>query len=160
MTRSGIGTEILSEAVCWERLRKSSIGRLGVVQDDQPAIYPVNYLVDGTSILFRTAPGSKVSNAQQLDRVAFEIDGFEPQQGDAWSVLIKGFARQLDSSAEIDRADELPLFPWVTADRSAWVRIVPVEVTGRRFHIVDDVVTDGSLGWSARVGNADRSSAV
>jgi hypothetical protein len=160
MTRNDIGTEILGEAACWERLRKSSIGRLGVVHDDKPAIYPVNYLVDGTSILFRTAPGSKVASAQKLDRVAFEIDGFEPRQGDAWSVLIKGFARQLDSTVEIDRADELPLFPWVTADRSAWVRIVPVEVTGRRFHIVDQVVTDGSLGWPARVGNADRSSAV
>ena len=160
MTKNDIGTEILGEPACWERLRKSSIGRLGVVQDDQPAIYPVNYLVDGTSILFRTAPESKIAGAPRLERVAFEIDGFEPRQGDAWSVLIKGYARQLDSSAEIDRADELPLFPWVTADRSAWIRIVPVEVTGRRFHIVDDVVTDGSLGWAARVGNADRSSAV
>ncbi len=160
MTRHDVGTEILGEAVCWERLRKSSIGRLGVVHDGQPGIYPVNYLVDGTSILLRTAPGSKVVSAPRLERVAFEIDGFEPQHGDAWSVLIKGFARQLDSTAEIDRAEELPLFPWVTADRSAWVRIVPVEVTGRRFHIVDDAVTDGSLGWSARVGNVDQSSAV
>ena len=160
MTRNDIGTEILGEGACWERLRKSSIGRLGVVHDEQPAIYPVNYLVDGTSILFRTAPGSKVSDAPTLERVAFEIDGFEPAKGDAWSVLIKGFARELDSSSEIDRAEELPLFPWVTADRSAWVRIVPVEVTGRRFHIVDEAVTDGSLGWPARVGNADQSSAV
>lgn len=160
MTMDQLGTEILSEGMCWERLRKSSIGRLGVVHDGQPVIYPINYLVDGGSILFRTAPDSKVSSAPNLERVAFEIDGFEPRQGDAWSVLIKGYARELDSSAEIDRADELPLFPWVTADRSTWVRIVPVEVTGRRFHIVDDVVTDGSLGWSARVGNADQSSAV
>ncbi len=154
------GTEVLSDAVCWERLRKTSIGRVGVHHDGQPAIYPVNYLVDGKSIVFRTRPDSKIAGAPQLERVAFEIDGFEPAQGDAWSILVKGFARFVDSGSEIAEADQLPLFPWVVADRSAWIRIVPVEVTGRRFHLVDDVVSDASVGWSSQVGNRHQSSAV
>ena len=154
------GTEILSEAVCWERLRKTSVGRMGVHHDGQPAIYPVNYLVDGKSIVFRTRPDSKIAGSPLLERVAFEIDGFEPAQGDAWSILVKGVAQIVDSDAEIAYADELPLFPWVVADRPAWIRIVPVEVTGRRFHLIDDVVTDASVGWSSQVGNRHRSSAV
>ena len=160
MATSERGTEILSEAVCWERLRKTSIGRLGVQVDGQPAIYPINYLVDGKSIVFRTKPDSKIAGAPRLDRVAFEIDGFEPAHGDAWSILIKGFGRVVDSDIEVAAANELPLFPWVVANRNAWIRIVPVEVTGRRFHLIDDVVTDASVGWQAEVGNQHRSSAV
>ena len=151
------GTEILSEAVCWERLRRTSIGRLGVHHDDKPAIYPINYLVDGESIVFRTKRDSKIGHAPLLERVAFEIDGFEPAQGSAWSVLIKGFGRFVDSVPEIENADKLPLYPWVDADRSEWVRIVPVEITGRRFHIVDGTITDGSFGWTDQAGSPARS---
>lgn len=160
MSSTEQGTEVLSEATCWERLRKTSIGRLGVQHDGQPSIYPINYLVDNTSIVFRTRPNSKISRPPMLDRVAFEIDGFDPAQSAAWSVLIKGFGRFLDSDAELAFLDELPLLPWVVADRSAWIRIVPVEVTGRRFHLIDGVVTDASVGWTSLVGNAHRSSAV
>ncbi|MEP6296289.1 MAG: pyridoxamine 5'-phosphate oxidase family protein [Ilumatobacter sp.] len=145
-------SEILSETVCWERLRRTSIGRLGVHHEGQPAIYPINYLVDGSSIVFRTRAGSKIYDAPRLERVAFEIDGFDPSHGGAWSVLVKGFGRFVDSAPEIEHADTLALYPWVDVDRSAWVRIVPVEVTGRRFHVVGDAITDGSVGWAARVG--------
>ncbi|MFK8025387.1 MAG: pyridoxamine 5'-phosphate oxidase family protein [Ilumatobacter sp.] len=148
MTEPAPGTEILSEEACWERLRRTTVGRLGVHHDDRPAIYPVNYLVDGHSIVFRTRTESKISAAPHLERVAFEIDGFEPSQGDAWSVLIKGFGRFVESHREIKHADQLPLYPWVDVDRSAWIRIVPVEVTGRRFHLLDTAVTDSSVGWT------------
>lgn len=145
------GTEILSEEACWARLRRTSIGRIGVIHDDQPAVYPVNYLVDGSSVVFRTRPESKISQAPLLERVAFEIDGFEPEHGDAWSVLIKGFGRSLDSVPEIAQVDELPLFPWVDVDRSAWVRVIPVEVTGRSFHLNEGIAPDASIGWSDAV---------
>lgn len=154
------GVEILSDAECWERLRKSSIGRLGVQHDGQPEIYPVNYLVDGTSIVLRTRSESKIGAAPLLERVAFEIDGFEPARGTAWSVLIKGFGRTIDSTPEVARANELPLFSWVDVDRSAWVRIVPVEVTGRRFHVVDGTVTDDSIGWTTDVADPHQTSGV
>lgn len=148
------GTEILSEEVCWERLRRTSIGRLGVQHDDRPAIYPINYVVDGESIVFRTRPDSKIVEAPLLERVAFEIDGFDSGQGRAWSVLIKGFGRFVDSVPEIENVDALPLHGWVNADRSAWVRIIPVEVTGRRFQIVEGTITDGSFGWTQQNDHA------
>lgn len=151
MESSDNGIEILSEDVCWERLRRTSIGRLGVNHDEQPAIYPINYAVDGASIVFRTRADSKISHAPMLERVAFEIDGFEAAHGAAWSVLIKGFGRFLDSAPEIEHADLLALQPWVGAERSAWLRIVPVEVTGRRFKIKSGTVTDGSIGWTDAV---------
>ncbi len=160
MDQTENGIEVLSDDVCWERLRRTSIGRLGVHHDGQPAIYPINYLVDGSSIVFRTRRDSKIYSAPRLERVAFEIDGFEPAHGDAWSVLIKGFGRFVDSAAEIKQIDTLPLYPWVDAERSDWIRIIPVETTGRRFHIVGGTVTDDSVGWTGRVDNAHGTSAV
>lgn len=154
------GTEVLSEQVCWEHLRRTSVGRLGVHHDGQPEIYPINYLVDGTSIVFRTRPESKIARPPHLERVAFEIDGYEPHRGDAWSVLIKGFGRFIDSVPELKAVSDLPLFPWLTADRVAFVRIVPVEITGRRFHLAEDAVTDGSIGWTDQFGATNDSSAV
>jgi len=148
MASSAHSIEVIDEGACWERLRRTSVGRLGVHRDGQPAIYPINYLVDGASIVFRTRADSKIAEAPHLERVAFEIDGFEQARGLAWSILVKGFARFVDSDDEIERIDQLPLSPWIVADRPAWVRIVPVEVTGRRFHIVDGTITDGSLGWT------------
>lgn len=149
MESSTTATEILSDDVCWERLRRTSVGRLGVHHEGQPAIYPINYLVDGSSIVFRTRADSKIYEAPRLERVAFEIDGVEPSLGAAWSVLVKGFGRFIDSVPEIEQVDALPLHPWVEAERSAWVRIVPVEVTGRRFNIRSGTITDASIGWSA-----------
>ena len=158
MESSDNGIEILGEEMCWERLRRTSVGRLGVSHDGQPAISPINYAVDGSSIVFRTRADSKISQAPLLERVAFEIDGYEPAKGAAWSVLIKGFGRFVDSDPEIAQADLLPLQPWVGAERSAWLRIVPVEVTGRRFRIMGDAITDGSIGWTDGVGNGEPSS--
>lgn len=155
MESSYTGIEVLSDLVCWERLRRTSIGRLGVHHDGQPAIYPINYLVDGSSIVFRTRPDSKIYQPPRLERVAFEIDGFEATQGNAWSILVKGFGRFIDSVPEIEQANTLSLHPWVDADRSAWVRITPVEVTGRRFHIVGGTITDESFGWTDRIDAAD-----
>ncbi len=140
--------EVLTEEACWERLRRTSIGRLGVHHEGQPSIYPINYLVDGRSIVFRTRDGSKIYAAPRLERGAFEIDGFEPSRGDAWSVLVTGIGRFVDGITELEHDGAQPLDPWVAAERSAWVRIVPVEVSGRRFRLRDGTVTDGSVGWS------------
>lgn len=159
MESSENGIENLSDDVCWERLRRTSVGRLGVHHEGQPAIYPVNYLVDGSSIVFRTRADSKIYQPPRLERVAFEIDGLEPTRGDAWSVLMKGFGRFIDSVPEIEAVKTLPLHPWVDAERSAWVRITPVEITGRRFHIHDGTITDGSFGWTDRTDDAHSSPA-
>ena len=49
--------EMMDRARCLELLRADEIGRLAVVADGGPLILPVNYRVDGESIVFRTDPG-------------------------------------------------------------------------------------------------------
>jgi nitroimidazol reductase NimA-like FMN-containing flavoprotein (pyridoxamine 5'-phosphate oxidase superfamily) len=83
---------ILEEHECWALLRTVAVGRLAVVILNQPDIFPVNHVVDGGRILFRTAEGTKLAAALPGQAVAYEADGYDPACGEAWSVVIKGHA--------------------------------------------------------------------
>lgn len=101
--------------------------RVGEVVD----IFPVNYVVDGESLLFRTAEGSKLFELSVNEQVVFEVDDYTDD--DAWSVIARGRAAALESSAEIERADGLGLTPWVPTIKYTYVRITPSSLTGRAF---------------------------
>lgn len=142
------GIVVLEDAECWELLRSVSVGRIAVDIAGQPDIFPVNYVVDDDDgIVFRTGPGTKLAGAVLSGHVAFEIDGYEPEERTAWSVVVKGRAHQVEHMAERFAAEELPLFPWVASPKPDFVRITSDVVTGRRFHVVDSVSPDDSLGW-------------
>ena len=57
-------TEVLGEPACWELLEGASVGRLAVDVAGQPDIFPVNFVVDRGSIVFRTAAGTKLVRRQ------------------------------------------------------------------------------------------------
>ena len=86
--------------------------------------------------MFRTAEGTKLAAAVLGQAVAFEVDGYDPGSGEAWSVVIKGRAVEIERMQELFDAVELPLFPWHAAPKPRFVRIEPDELTGRRFHVV------------------------
>jgi nitroimidazol reductase NimA-like FMN-containing flavoprotein (pyridoxamine 5'-phosphate oxidase superfamily) len=122
---------------CWTLLRSSQVGRLAVSIAEHPDIFPVNFVVDHGSIVFRTAEGTKLAGAVLGRGVAFEVDGYDADSGEAWSVVVKGSAREVERMHDLFDAVELPLFPWNAGPKHRYVRIVPVEVTGRRFTVVD-----------------------
>jgi nitroimidazol reductase NimA-like FMN-containing flavoprotein (pyridoxamine 5'-phosphate oxidase superfamily) len=146
MEKTSEGSEILDAAACWEHLGNTSVGRLAVDNGGQPDIFPINYVVDDKTIVFRTKAGTKLAASVLLQRVAFEIDGYEPENGQAWSVVIKGRARVIDRMQERYDAEDLPLFPWISFPKPEFVRVVPREISGRRFRLAHDAVLDESLG--------------
>jgi nitroimidazol reductase NimA-like FMN-containing flavoprotein (pyridoxamine 5'-phosphate oxidase superfamily) len=121
----------LSEDECWNLLARRELGRLAIVADGRPDIFPVNYVVDGARVLFRTAPGSKLAELSANPHVAFEVDEYD--DAFAASVVLKGTARRLELQDEIDAADALALTSWVPTLKYRWVRISPATITGRRF---------------------------
>jgi hypothetical protein len=141
-------TEILSESECWELLDHAAVGRLAVDIAGQPDIFPINFVVDKSGIVFRSAAGTKLAGAVLNRFVAFEIDGYEPGDRAAWSVVVKGQARPIERMQETFDAEDLPLFPWLAWDKPNFVRIEPTVVTGRRYHIVDEARPDDSIGWT------------
>jgi hypothetical protein len=132
------GMEILEDEACWALLDQEEVGRLAVSVAGDVDIFPINYIVADRTIVFRTAEGSKLTELAANSRVALEIDGYEPDSGEAWSVVLKGMAQLLDRFSDIYPAEELPLFPWNASPKQWFVRVRPVRVTGRRFTVVED----------------------
>ena len=128
-------TEVLPSHECWGLLRGVSVGRLAVWLEDHPEIFPVNFTVDHGSIVFRTAPGSNLKGATGAAPVAFEADGVDADTGIAWSVVVKGSAAALESTGDVLDSFALSLFPWQPGRKDTFVRIVPTEITGRRFKV-------------------------
>lgn len=139
------GMHELSPTDSWDLLRHCArelggVGRIAVAIMNHPDIFPVNYAVDDTgetpSVVFRTAEGTKLAAAVLGVGVAFEIDGYDQTAGEAWSVVIKGEATEIDQILEIFDAEEIPLFPWHAAPKHRLVRITASEISGRRFTVV------------------------
>lgn len=129
-----IGLEILGEDECWELLESHHIGRLGISIANEPEIFPVNYVVDGRSIVFRTAAGTKLAGAVLGDGVAFEIDHADHQLHAGWSVMVRGRAEEIEKLDDLVAAESLPLVPWSLGPQNRYVRITPTVVSGRRIN--------------------------
>ena len=127
------GLEILKFEECFDLLRSTPVGRLGFVDHGEPVILPVNYAVDGRSVVFRTAHGSNLSSAMLQRPVCLEVDEWDANDHTGWSVLIRGIADEVLDDDQIDRYLALPVLPWTRPDlRHHWVRVMTEEVTGRR----------------------------
>ncbi|MCL2482841.1 MAG: pyridoxamine 5'-phosphate oxidase family protein [Propionibacteriaceae bacterium] len=115
----------------WDLLASQRLGRVAVQSDLGVDIFPVNYAVDGESLVFRTAQGTKLSGLKSYSQVTFEIDSWDEQTG--YSVVAKGHATTLTDPAEITQAQALNLRPWVPTVKTFFVRIQVTSISARKF---------------------------
>ncbi len=128
----GAAVETIPTSACYDLLRTKEVGRLVVVVADEADVFPVNYLVDGSSIVFRTAYGLKFIHSI-LRRITFEVDDLDEVRREGWSVVVKGVGEEAsDPLPGSATAGDDRLATWVDGDRERWVRVVPRVVTGRR----------------------------
>ena len=137
------GVTILPEHECWDLLAGVALGRVVTSVGDQPEIFPVNYVVQHRSVLFRTAEGTKLVSTAINNSVLFEADDHNVAEG--WSVIVKGRARSLRTDEQIEEAERAQLLPWTRSEKTHYVRVIPEMVTGRRFRFGPPLL-----------GNADR----
>ncbi|WP_287928973.1 pyridoxamine 5'-phosphate oxidase family protein [Arthrobacter sp.] len=123
--------EAMSTQDAWRFLEHTSFGRLAVSVAGVPNIFPINYLAHDGRLLMRTNPGTKLAQLTVNNAVAFEIDGIA--ESEAWSVVVEGTARVVESQSEIDALDLLPLAPWIRTRKYTYVEITPSNVSGFRF---------------------------
>ena len=128
--------EVLSEQECLELLRSHRVGRIALSDHGQPLIFPVNYGADDRAVVFRTAPGMKLTEAP-MSRVAFEIDEVDTAAGVAWSVMVQGVAYEITSALDqlSTRMRELVVEPMAPGERRNWIAVVRREISGRRFRL-------------------------
>jgi hypothetical protein len=107
---------------------------VGVLVDSAPEIYPVNFAVDGATIVLRTERGNKLRGVDRSPSICFQIDGFDLDTRTGWSVLVKGKAILVREPHEVARLEQVALDLWALGEKTTWIQIIPTEVTGRRLH--------------------------
>lgn len=123
--------EELSREECFQLVASLSIGRVAVARHDQPPlVVPVNYVLDGEVVVFRSDPGTKVY-ALREQPISFQVDVVDPYHRAGWSVLITGVAYE----ATLVEIEHLTIEPWSGGAKQHWIRVLPQVVTGRRIRL-------------------------
>jgi nitroimidazol reductase NimA-like FMN-containing flavoprotein (pyridoxamine 5'-phosphate oxidase superfamily) len=127
------GIEVLDRDECLAALRADVIGRIGISSHGTPLVLPVNYVMDGEHVVFRTGEGTKLSAAGRSP-ACFEIDGFDREARTGWSVLATGRLEEITAydGTTHDRLWKLGVSPWIPTGRDHLLRLVPSRITGRR----------------------------
>ncbi|ADX72091.1 pyridoxamine 5'-phosphate oxidase family protein [Pseudarthrobacter phenanthrenivorans] len=121
----------LDDEQSWRLLEGTKHGRLVVSVAGEPDIFPVNYVTSNRKIYLRTAPGNKLAQLTINSTVLFETDGILSEE--AWSVVLRGKARVISNSAELEAVEQLGLKTWVPTLKDFYVEIEPTSVSGRHF---------------------------
>jgi uncharacterized protein len=134
----------LTKSQCFELLARERLGRVAVVDELGPVVFPVNFILDRHMVIFRSGEGTKLDAACRGSRVAFEIDGADAAAHTGWSVLVRGEAIEVTDPAELARLRKLPLDPWAPGVKAHYVRILPAALTGRRIWAPRDPIGQDS----------------
>src|SRR5262245_20672307 len=101
------GLRVLTLDESLTRVATTAVGRLAFHLDGEIAVLPVAHVLDGVDVCFRTAGDSKIQAAVDRDRVAFEVDSFDPTNRSGWSVLIQGRAVEVVDDDEVRGLDAI-----------------------------------------------------
>ncbi|UTT68281.1 pyridoxamine 5'-phosphate oxidase family protein [Arthrobacter sp. DNA4] len=132
---AGSRTELLKHDECWRYLRSSYIGLLAVINGDVPEIFPVNFSVTGETLVFRTAPGTKLRALLSGAVAALEVDGLNPYATEVWSVVAKGRPEPFDEERMALPDGDADREPWEPGIKDHLVALTPTDITGRRFAV-------------------------
>lgn len=134
MTASWTRREDLDQEQSLRLLGSVRWGRCAWSSPTGPRILPVNFsLLDG-NVYFRTGLNGRLAEVATGNAVALEADELDDRMESAWSVVVLGVADQVEDPAEVASLFGRMHEPWAPESRPVLVRIVPGEVTGRRFH--------------------------
>lgn len=120
---------------CLQLLGLARVGRIVYVDDEGPVALPVNFRLDGESVLFRVSPASEMCLRLNDATVSFQVDRLDDFHQTGWSVLVRGTSSYVENEDLPALQSTLPL-PWARGYRAVYVRIRPTQITGRR--LVDD----------------------
>ncbi len=99
----------MSAGECRQLLLGTSVGRVVFLDDVGPAALPVNFVLDGNAVLFRTSPHNSLARHLEGANVAFEVDDFDDYTQSGWSVLVRGVASYVPHGRAARRRGRAPL---------------------------------------------------
>lgn len=132
------GLRELPEQECLRLLAARVLGRIAVVVEGVARVFPVNYLLNGHDVEFRTDEGTKLDAAQEGALVTFEVDDSDPLYHTGWSVMACGHLEAVTEPHELHRMQGLPVRAW-GREGQHWVRMPIASISGRRINPVPTV---------------------
>jgi nitroimidazol reductase NimA-like FMN-containing flavoprotein (pyridoxamine 5'-phosphate oxidase superfamily) len=125
---------VLERETCFNLLSTRGIGRVAftIEGDAAPTVLPVNYaLLDGTIVFRSNLAGTIMRHGRGY--AAFEVDHFDHERFEGWSVLVSGRCRWVRDTGELERIPQGRLVkPWAAGARDQVLKITPSRVSGRR----------------------------
>lgn len=140
MTDAGAGEaseptmHVIASEECYRLLATHEIGRLGVNAQPYPLLFPVNYAIDGTTLVIRTHAGTILGAAEHAN-VTFEVDEIDRRTRSGWSVLVRGQAEEVGErhrSEIVARTQAAGVEPWAPGEKGHWLRLITHGISGRR----------------------------
>jgi nitroimidazol reductase NimA-like FMN-containing flavoprotein (pyridoxamine 5'-phosphate oxidase superfamily) len=126
----------LSRTECLALLAANSFGRVIVTfgREHRALVRPVNYGFDAPSqsVVFRTAPGTKLHALLHSRSACFEIDAIDATARSGWSVIVYGTAGTVFEPGDIRRLEARGLDSLAPGPRPEWIRVRATTVTGVR----------------------------
>lgn len=124
------GIAVIDEEQCLRLVRGESIGRLGFSARAMPVIFPINFVLIGRDVVFRTEPGQKLDAARLQAVACFEVDAYDGFSHTGWSVLITGRLAVTEGAA-LEQLGPLPLRAWAVTGACDVVTLRGELISGR-----------------------------
>ncbi len=132
----------LTERECLAMLMQHDVGRIALCTPQGPRVFPVNYVVDDNSLVFRTSPyGPIAREAGGNAETAFEVDQVDEDTRTGWSVLVVGGLEAVDDPHELLSLRRNPQ-PWAGGSRGLYLRLRWRLISGRSV----DTAVSGETG--------------
>lgn len=127
---------VLERQTCFNLMATRDIGRVAftIEGDAAPTVLPLNYVLVNDTIVFRSTLAGTIMRYAR-GHAAFQVDHFDEERREGWSVLASGRCRWVRDSGELERIPRgrLPQ-PWAEGPRDQVLKITPNRVTGRQIH--------------------------
>ena len=125
---------VLERRTCLNLLAGQDIGRVAftIEGDAAPTVLPVNYVLTHDTIVFRSSLAGTIMRYAR-GHASFQVDHFDKERREGWSVLVTGRCRWVRDEDELARIPQgrLPR-PWAAGDRDQVLKILPGRVSGRQ----------------------------
>jgi nitroimidazol reductase NimA-like FMN-containing flavoprotein (pyridoxamine 5'-phosphate oxidase superfamily) len=118
---------------CRRLIMNGGVGRVAFQSASGQHIVPVNFQLDGDSVVFRTRPDTELGRVAPVPEAAFEVDELDVDAQSGWSVVAKG---RIDVIPDDFETAAIRFFgkdprPWASGARRLYLRLTWRELTGR-----------------------------
>ncbi|MFL6001332.1 MAG: pyridoxamine 5'-phosphate oxidase family protein [Nocardioides sp.] len=122
----------LTVSECLGLLGGGVVGRVALSTPLGPRIVPVNYAMNGSAIVFRTAPYTELGSHGPGSAAAFEVDHLDYERQQGWSVVALGRLEEMTTEEVDDLREIWEPRPWAAGHRNFFLKLVWQEISGRR----------------------------